>query len=223
GLDLEFLEGRGTFSADVYRRNTNNLLFDPRTPAAAGSAAPPIVNIGKMRNNGIDFSIGYRSSLGAGTLWSVTFNGSHYRNKILQIDNLGTESFTGPISLREQNPVINMIGEPIGAFYGLVADGYYKDSLDAAPFWDDGARPGRIKFKDLNGDGTITGADRASIATPHRALSGGLDPVGPGRAGLCAGGKPVHHHRVLGARSSAPCLEHFRGGWRHPRPVPWCR
>src|SRR5438132_1361486 len=40
GLDLEFLEGRGTFSADVfrrytsalnvYRRNTNNLLFDPR-------------------------------------------------------------------------------------------------------------------------------------------------------------------------------------------------
>src|SRR6058998_1478797 len=67
GLDLEFLEGRGTFSADVYRRNTNNLLFDPRTPAAAGSAAPPIVNIGKMRNQGIDFSIGYRSSTG-GTL-----------------------------------------------------------------------------------------------------------------------------------------------------------
>jgi len=57
-----------------------------------------------MRNNGIDFSIGYRSSIGQGTLWSVTFNGSHYRNKILQIDALGTQSFTGPISLREQNP-----------------------------------------------------------------------------------------------------------------------
>src|SRR5438552_10631245 len=53
-----------------------------------------------------------------GTLWSVTFNGSHYRNKILQIDALGTQSFTGPISLREQNPVINMVGQPIGAFYG---------------------------------------------------------------------------------------------------------
>ncbi len=175
GLDLEFLDGRGTFSTDVYRRNTNNLLFDPRTPATAGSASPPIINIGKMRNEGIDFSIGYRSTIGTGTLWSVTFNGSHYTNKILQIDNLNTQSFVGPVSLREQNPVINMIGEPIGAFYGLVADGYYKDSADAAPFWNDGARPGRIKFKDLNGDGHITGADAAVIGSPHPKFTGGLD------------------------------------------------
>jgi len=68
-----------------------------------------------------------------------------------------------------------MLGQPIGAFYGLVADGYYKDSLDAAPFWNDGARPGRIKFKDLNGDGTITGADRAIIGSPHPDFTGGLD------------------------------------------------
>jgi len=175
GLDLEFLEGRGTFTADVYRRNTNNLLFDPRAPAAAGTAAPPIINIGRMRNNGIDFSIGYRGQFGASTLWSITLNGSHYSNRILQIDDLGTQSFVGPISLREQNPVINQLGEPIGSFYGLVADGYYMDSLDAAPFWNDGARPGRIKFKDLNGDGTITNSDRAIIGSPHPDFTGGLD------------------------------------------------
>jgi len=175
GLDLEFFEGRGTFTLDVYRRNTNNLLFDPRAPAAASSAAPPIINIGKMRNNGFDFSIGYRGQIGASTLWSVGFNGSHYTNKILQIDNLGTQSFVGPFSLREQNPVINQVGEAIGSFYGLVADGYYRDSLDAAPFWNDGARPGRIKFKDLDGDGTITSADRAIIGSPHPDFTGGLD------------------------------------------------
>src|SRR5207249_1066892 len=123
-------------------------------------------------NTGMEVSRGYHDTSGTGGLWSVTFNGSHYTNKTLQIDDLGTQSFTGPISLREQNPVINMIGEPIGAFYGLVADGYYKDSLDAAPFWDDGARPGRIKFKDLNGDGTITGADRAITGSPHPDLTG---------------------------------------------------
>jgi len=175
GLDLEFLEGRGSFTADVYRRSTNNLLFDPRAPASAGSAAPPIINIGKMQNNGIDFAVGYRGTLGAATLWSISFNGSHYKNKIVQIDNLGTQSFVGPISLREQNPVINMVGQPIGAFYGLVADGYYRDSLDAAPFWNDGARPGRIKFKDLDGDGTITSSDRAIIGSPHPDFTGGLD------------------------------------------------
>jgi len=177
GLDLEFLEGKGTFSADVYRRNTNNLLFDPRLPATAGSASPPIVNIGKIRNNGIDFSIGYRGTFGATTVWSVSFNGSHYKNKILQIDDQGTTFFYGPpaADVREQNAVINQIGQPIGAFYGLMADGYYLDAADAAQHFSSGARAGRIKFRDLNNDGLITAADRAIIGSPHPDFTGGLD------------------------------------------------
>jgi len=174
GVDLEFLDGRGTFTADVYRRNTNNLLYDPRQPATAGSAAPPIVNIGKMRNDGIDFAMGYRGNFGATTQWSVNFNGSHYKNKIVQIDGV-TTFFQGPGIIRDQNPIMNQLNAPIGSFYGLVADGYYRDSADAAPFAAGGARPGRIKFKDLNGDGQITGADRALIGSPHPDFTGGLD------------------------------------------------
>ncbi len=173
GLDLEFFSGRGTFTADVYNRKTDNLLFDPRQPATAGSASPPIVNIGKMQNNGIDLSLGYRWQMGSG-LWSVTFNGSHYKNEIIQIDGV-SQSFQGPLSIREQNPVINKLGEPIGSFYGLVADGYYLDSADAAPYFSSGARPGRIKFKDLNNDGLITAADRDIIGSPHPDFTGGLD------------------------------------------------
>ena len=173
GLDLEFLEGRGSFSADLYQRNTNNLLFDPRLPATAGSASPPIVNIGKMRNNGIDFSLGFRGTLGEATLWNVSFNGSHYKNKIVEIDGV-SQSFIGPFALREQNPTINQVGSPIGAFYGLQADGYYQGD-DTVGFYDDGARVGRIKFKDLNGDGNITAADRTIIGSPHPSFTGGVD------------------------------------------------
>ena len=177
GLDLEFLQGKGSVTLDVYRRNTNNLLFDPRLPATAGSASPPIVNIGKMRNVGYDFSAGYRGNLGSGTLWSATLNVSGYSNKILQIDDQGTVFFFGPpeADVREQNAVINQIGFPIGSFYGLVADGYYLDSADAAPFASSGARAGRIKFRDLNGDGLITAADRGVIGSPHPDFTGGLD------------------------------------------------
>jgi TonB-linked SusC/RagA family outer membrane protein len=174
GVDLEFFQGRGTFSTDVYNRKVDNLLFDPRQPATAGSAAPPIVNIGKMENKGIDFSLGYRGQFGAGTLWSVTFNGSHYKNKIVQIDGVRT-SFQGPIAIREQNPVINQLGEPIGSFYGLVAEGYYMDSADAAPYFSSGARAGRIKFRDINNDGLITAADRDIIGSPHPDFQAGLD------------------------------------------------
>jgi TonB-dependent starch-binding outer membrane protein SusC len=183
GLDLEAFDGKGSLTLDVYQRETDNLLFDPRTPGTQGIADAPIVNLGDMRNRGIDFSLGYRGTLGEKTLWSVTFNGSHYRNKIIRIDGT-TPQFFGPISTRFGNQVVNQVGQPIGAFYGYIADGFYRDSVDAArcgngnpagQCWDDGARPGRIKFRDLNGDGRITGDDQTIIGTPHPNFTAGLD------------------------------------------------
>jgi len=175
GMDFEFLNSRGNFTVDLYRRNTNNLLFDPPQPAAGGSAAPPILNIGSMRNTGIDFAVGYRNTTG-GTVWSVSFAGSHYKNEITKID--GVQTFflgRGASVVREQNAVRNDLGHPLGSFYGLIADGYYADSLDAAPYWAQGARPGRIKFRDLDGDGQITAADRTFIGSPHPDFTGGVD------------------------------------------------
>jgi len=183
GLDLEFNQSKGSFTVDVYQRNTNDLLFDPATPATAGSAAPPIVNIGKMRNNGIEFALSYKGTIGGSTLWSASFNGAHYTNKIVEIDGNSTFFFPANI-IRDQNPVIDQVGFPIGAFYGLLASGYYRDSTDAAQCgngnaagqcWTDGARPGRIKFLDLNGDGHITSADRTIIGSPHPDFTAGLD------------------------------------------------
>src|SRR5947208_7643678 len=185
GLDLGLFQGKGNFSVDVYDRKTDNLLFPPALPATAGAASPPFINIGKMDNKGIEFSLGYSGNLGEGKLWNVTFNGSHYANKIVQIDGSATYFF-GPsqISTRQQNAVINQVGDPIGAFYGLAANGYYRDSLDAAQCgtgdplgqcWADGARPGRLKFLDLNHDHHISGADRTVIGSPHPDFTGGLD------------------------------------------------
>src|SRR4029078_580044 len=73
GTEMVLCGGRIDLVVDVYRRATNNLLFNPQTPATAGIAAAPIVNVGKMRNTGIDFSIGHRA-----TLWKATFNGKTF-------------------------------------------------------------------------------------------------------------------------------------------------
>ena len=183
GLDLGLFQGKGNFSIDVYDRKTDNLLFPPALPGTAGTAAAPFINIGRMSNKGIEFSLGYSGNLGEGKLWNVTFNGSHYTNKVEKLDGSATYFF-GPIYTREQDATINQVGDPIGAFYGLVANGYYRDSLDAAQCgtgdplgqcWADGARPGRIKFLDVNGDHHITSADRAVIGSPHPKFTGGLD------------------------------------------------
>jgi TonB-linked SusC/RagA family outer membrane protein len=171
GTDISFFEGQLNFVFDIYKRATNNLLFDPRTPATAGIADPPIVNIGKMENKGFDFSLGH-----TGSWWSANFNGSHYKNKIVSIDGVQT-SFFGPISTRlAGNATINQVGQPIGAFYGLIADGFFRDAADvSAHATQDGAAPGRIKFRDVNGDGVINADDRTIIGSPHPNFTMGLD------------------------------------------------
>jgi len=178
GLDLEFLRGRGNFTVDVYQRSTDNLLFDPPNPATGGLTSPAIVNIGKMQNRGIDFALGYSGAIGTGKSWSISFNGSHYKNKIVRIDG-SHDFFFGPVTTRyaAQGQVINKVGFPIGSFYGLVANGLFRDSADVAnnALQGNGAKPGQIKFRDLNGDGVITQADRTIIGSPHPNLTAGLD------------------------------------------------
>jgi TonB-dependent starch-binding outer membrane protein SusC len=170
GADVALFEGALNVVFDVYKRTTDNLLFDPRTPATAGIAAPPIVNIGKMQNNGFDFSVGHQASW-----WNATFNGSHYKNKILNIDGVQT-FFFGPGGTRIGNQTINMVGQPIGSFFGFIADGFFRDAADvSAHAKQDGAAPGRIKFRDVNGDGVINNDDRTIIGSPHPNFTAGLD------------------------------------------------
>jgi TonB-linked SusC/RagA family outer membrane protein len=170
GADMVLFNGALNFVVDVYSRSTRNLLFDPQLPATAGIAAPPIVNIGKMKNKGIDFSVSHQAQT-----WNIAFNGSHYKNEIVSINGV-QDFFYGPITTRYGNQVINKVGYPIGSFYGYIADGFFSDDADVkAHATQDGAAPGRIKFRDVNGDGKISLDDRTVIGNPHPSFTGGLD------------------------------------------------
>ncbi len=200
GLDVELFGGSTAFQVDVYERNSDNLLFNPALPATAGQAAAPIVNIGQMRNRGVDGSLGLRGTLGEELNWNVNLNGSHYRNEIVRIDGQQTQ-FPGPIGTRTGTIVMNRVGHAIGSFFGFQAQGFYQnqqeiDQLNAqakqrtgradAQYFV-GAKPGRIRFADLNGrdpktgqltgqpDGVVNEADRTIIGSPHPDFTGGLN------------------------------------------------
>jgi TonB-linked SusC/RagA family outer membrane protein len=170
GADFALFDGKLNVVFDVYRRVTDNLLFDPTTPGTAGIADEPIINVGKMKNTGFDFSIGHQ-----GASWNATFQGSRYKNEIVSIDGV-QDFFYGPITTRFGNQVINQVGHPIGSFYGYIADGLFRDAADvAAHATQGGAAPGRIKFRDVDGDGTVTLADRTIIGSPHPDFTAALD------------------------------------------------
>jgi TonB-dependent starch-binding outer membrane protein SusC len=191
GLDLEFLQGRASLELDVYQRDSDNLLFNPPLPATAGVAAPPIVNIGQMRNRGVDFAVGYRGTLAREVGFNVDFNGAHYRNEIVRIDGQQLHFF-GPVSTRFAPGgvlTINRVGDPVGSFYGLIVDGIFQnqgeiDALnqqaqqatgDPGAVYQSGAAPGRFRFRDVTGDGQVTQADRTIIGDPHPDFTAGLN------------------------------------------------
>jgi TonB-linked SusC/RagA family outer membrane protein len=175
GLDLEFLRGNASLVVDVYQRDTDNLLFAPPTPATAGEAAPPIVNIGQVRNRGIDFSISYGANIGTGN-WRLTFNGSAYKNEILRIDGVQDFFYGEAITARYGFKSINQLGEPIGMFYGLICDGIFLDQNEVdSHATQEGAAVGRYKFRDVNGDDVVDANDRTIIGGPHPDFVAGLD------------------------------------------------
>jgi TonB-dependent starch-binding outer membrane protein SusC len=170
GADLALFDGAINVVLDFYQRNTNNLLYNPGLPGTAGTAAAPIVNIGKMKNTGVDFSVGH-----TGTNWNATFQGTHYKNEIVAI-NGDQQSFFGPNGTRlPGNPVINQLGNPISSFYGYKVEGYFQTDAEVAASAVQNGKPGRLKFADLNGDKKIDALDRTIIGNPHPDFTGSLD------------------------------------------------
>jgi TonB-linked SusC/RagA family outer membrane protein len=190
GVDVEFMGGAANFVLDVYQRDSNNLLFNPPLPAAAGQAQAPIVNVGEVRNRGFDASLGFRGQFGNGITWGVDLNGAAYTNEIIRIDG-EREFFFGPITTRTatQSVTINEIGSPIGAFYGLEQVGFFQsqqeiDQLNAQAQqatgnpdaeYQAGAAPGRFRFADTNGDGVVNASDRTVIGSPHPDFTSSLN------------------------------------------------
>lgn len=175
GFDAQLWDGRFEIVFDWYKRQVDDLLFSPEQPATAGQAGPPFLNIGKMENVGVDFSLGYRGNIGSGVRFTADLNFGTYKNEVVRIDGAQDFFFSG-ISGRGGPTVRNELGYPIGSFYGLVADGIFQSQAEVdAHASQDGAQPGRIRFRDVNEDGMINAEDRTVIGSYHPDFVAGLN------------------------------------------------
>ncbi|GAB4050572.1 TonB-dependent receptor [Spirosoma litoris] len=115
GLDASFLSNRISFSADYFRNNIDNLILQAPTPPSLGVPANTIAqNIGKMYNQGFEFTLSTVNFQTNKFTWRTNFNLTFVNNKILQLVN-GADIPSAYNILRE--------GESIGAFYGYVSRG----------------------------------------------------------------------------------------------------
>ena len=127
-----------------------------------GEGSTQWINAGEMENRGIELNLGYRGQTDFGLKYDLTGNIGTYRNKITKLP--ATVAANGTFG---GNGVKSVIGHPMGAQVGYIADGIFKsqDEIDNSAV-QDGAALGRIRWKDLNGDNKITEADQDWIYNP---------------------------------------------------------
>ncbi|QDK83625.1 TonB-dependent receptor [Spirosoma sp. KCTC 42546] len=152
GVDFGILNNRILFTADYYIKNTRDLLNNVSLPSSLGYTTT-IKNVGEIQNSGLELGIDSRILTGA-FKWDVNANISFNRNKVVKLYG-GQDILGGTISVVVINDVTNILreGRPLGQFWGYVEDGY-----------DD---KGKIKYKDTDGDGSITIKDKTYIGNPN--------------------------------------------------------
>jgi TonB-linked SusC/RagA family outer membrane protein len=176
GLDLGFLNNRIMASFDWYNKITSDLLLNVQIPAQVGfGTLNPLVNIGEVRNRGFEFVINTANLTGE-FKWNTDFNFSKNENIVTKLGESGDPIYsTGGAGIRH----VTQVGAPIGSYFGYVMEGIYKNQADinASPVdrvAPGRARPGDIKFKDVNGDGQITTADRTIIGNYQPKFTWGI-------------------------------------------------
>ena len=134
GIDYGFLNNRIHGSLDVYVKTTNDLLFWYNVPMPPNLYSQTLVNVGDMRNTGIELMIEAIPVQTKDFEWTTTLTASHNKNKLLKLSNdlYETDNFqeegwiSDPISTETH---CMEVGKPLGDFWGLKFVGYDKDGF----------------------------------------------------------------------------------------------
>ncbi len=190
GFDATILKNKLDISIDWYTKSINDLLFQAALPSTAGGAAAPYVNAGDIKNTGIDAAITYHGSVNKDFKFDITGTITSYDNKVVSLP-AGIQYYDINSSGSTRIGAFSRLapGHAVGAFYGYDETGLWQSQaeIDAAnqkaqqatgnpnAVYQDAAAPGRMKFRDVNGDGHITSDDRTFFGNPNPKFTYGLN------------------------------------------------
>jgi TonB-linked SusC/RagA family outer membrane protein len=161
-VDYGFFGNRLTGSVEYFDAKTKNLLLARQIPIVTGYNTI-LDNIGRVQNRGIEVTVTSENVRVADFIWKSDFNFSAIRNKVLELYGNGADDIANR----------RFIGKPLGAIYDYRMVGVWQTGEDATSL-DPGAKPGDLKFADLNGDGRITSLDREYLGTTLPKYTAGL-------------------------------------------------
>ena len=192
GVDLGLFRNRLTIAVDWYRKITSDLLLSADIPPSSGFSTNTM-NIGKVRNQGWEFTLQTENFNTKNFRWTTDFNISFIRNELRALAGGAKEMMTTASWNSDYTgyDYTARIGQSLGLIYGYVFDGVYQTSdfnvnaatgeyvlkegvTDITDHAGVAVKPGMVKYKDTDGDGVITTADRTVIGNGTPKWYGGI-------------------------------------------------
>lgn len=194
GLDLGFLSDRIHVGIDYYIKTTKDLLLNADVPGSSGFGTA-MLNIGKLRNKGLEITLETTNIQTKGFMWTSSFNIAFNQNKIVSLTE-GKGQMYSTVNwdngYKGAYAYISKIGDAAGRIYGYVYDGTYKEAdfdityndsgkkiytlKDGVAYINKSVEPGDPKFKNIDGseDCKITATDKTAIGNGQPKHTGGF-------------------------------------------------
>lgn len=177
GFDLSMWKGLLGLEVDAFYNYTYNILtfMGSGYPPSMGGYYPSFENYSKIDGRGIEVLLNHKNHIGTGKRafnYGASLNITYAKSRWLRYpDSPNVPDYQ------------KSTGKDYGAKFGWTAAGLFQseEEIDNSPriFGGDRARPGDIKYVDINGDGNIGYEDRGFVGRSNRPeLVGGLNLFG---------------------------------------------
>ncbi len=151
GFDMRFFRDRLSLTADWFQKKTKDLIVSGITPSTVVGVTSSPVNAGNVMNSGFEFELRWKDQIGDFN-YSISGNVSTLKNEVTYIHESLSDGIDG-VGVRNYGTITRFEkGMPAWHFYG-----YKFTGVDPAN--------GNAMFEDLDGDGTITQADKTDLGS----------------------------------------------------------
>lgn len=177
GVDLTAFDERVNFTADVYDKKTYDLLLYNPIPYTSGFNQT-LLNVGNIQNRGFELAVSTLNTTGE-LKWNTAVNFSRNINKVTKLNSNNDDINLGYSLIQ--------VGQPIGAFYGLIFEGIFQSDAEAASspvllgqeatssYVASRAKAGDRKYRDINNDKVIDSKDRTFIGSAQPDFTFGIN------------------------------------------------
>jgi TonB-linked SusC/RagA family outer membrane protein len=168
GVDYGLLNGKITGSIDVYEKLTTGMIFGYAVPQTVDPSGFVVMNVGKLRNRGIEFTLNVNAVNTKDFTWNSSLNLASNKNEILNLKgpekfgvNADSVTYTQLDGPGTTGSTLQMfaVGGPLGQFYSFKYVG--KDATGKSLF---------LSGKGVETDNPIQRTDYYSLGSPHPKL-----------------------------------------------------